>query len=248
MTGSSDRPLLSIIIPAHNEENRLPASLEQVALFVAAQSYPIEVIIVNNNSTDRTAEISRQFADAHAYARALDEPCKGKGMAVRAGVLAGRGEYLIFCDADFSMPVEEISKFVPPAIDNYDVAIASREAPGARRIDEPQYRHLMGRVFNFLVRLLAIPKIQDTQCGFKAFRRDVAQTVFPLLTIGGWGFDVEVLFVSLRRGYKLVEVPITWYYKSQSRVNPIQDSLKMGLEVLHVRWNGLRGLYRQEKR
>lgn len=245
MTGSSERPLLSIIIPAHNEENRLPESLAQVASFVAAQDYPIEVIVVNNNSTDRTADIARQFAADHSYARALDEPRKGKGMAVRAGVLDGDGEYLIFCDADFSMPVGEISKFVPPALDGYDVAIASREAPGARRVDEPQYRHLMGRVFNLIVRILAIPGIQDTQCGFKAFRREVAQDVFPLLTIGGWGFDVEVLFVSRQRGYKLVEVPITWYYKTQSRVSPVTDSLKMVLEVLHVRWNGLRGMYRR---
>jgi glycosyltransferase involved in cell wall biosynthesis len=247
MTGSPDRPLLSIIIPAHNEESRLPESLEQVASFVAAQNYPIEVIIVNNNSTDRTAEIAAQFVANHPYARALNEPRKGKGMAVRTGVLEGQGEYLIFCDADFSMPVEEIRKFVPPALNKYDVAIASREAPGARRVDEPQYRHVMGRIFNLVVRILAIPGIQDTQCGFKAFRREVAHDVFPLLTIGGWGFDVEVLFASLQRGYKLVEVPITWYHKSQSRVSPVTDSVRMVWEVLLVRWNGLRGMYRREK-
>lgn len=247
MTGSPERPLLSIIIPAHNEESRLPESLEEVASFVAAQNYPIELIIVNNNSTDRTADIAKRFAAEHPYARALDEPRKGKGMAVRTGVLAGKGEYLIFCDADFSMPVEEISKFVPPALKGYDVAIASREAPGARRVDEPQYRHLMGRVFNFIVRILAIPGVQDTQCGFKAFRREVAQDVFPLLTIGGWGFDVEVLFASTQRGHKLVEVPITWYYKSQSRVSPVTDSVKMVWEVLRVRWNGLKGMYSRRK-
>ncbi|MBN1312512.1 MAG: glycosyltransferase family 2 protein [Anaerolineae bacterium] len=241
-----DRPRLSIIIPAHNEEHRLPKSLEQVASFVSSQSYPIELIIVDNNSTDRTGEIARQFAAEHAYARLLEEPRKGKGMAVRAGMLDGKGEYLIFCDADFSMPVEEISKFVPPALSDYDVAIASREAPGSRRIDEPEYRHLMGRVFNFLVRLLALPGIQDTQCGFKAFRYDVAQDVFPLLTIGGWGFDVEVLFAARQRGHRLLEVPITWYHKAQSRVSPVTDSFRMVLDVLLVRLNGLRGLYRRE--
>jgi dolichyl-phosphate beta-glucosyltransferase len=141
------------------------------------------------------------------------------------------------------MPVDEISKFMPPAVDAYDVAIASREAPGARRIDEPQYRHLMGRIFNFIVRVLAIPKIQDTQCGFKAFRREAARDVFALQTIDGWGFDVEVLFIALRHGCKLIEVPITWYYRPQSRISPLKDSINMVLEVLKVRRNGWRGLY-----
>jgi len=141
------------------------------------------------------------------------------------------------------MPVEEIAKFMPPALSGYDVAIASREAPGARRIGEPHYRHLMGRVFNFIVRTLAIPRIQDTQCGFKAFRREVARDIFSVQTIDGWGFDVEVLFVALKRGYKLVEVPITWYYMPQSRINPIRASIEMLGEVLRVRLNGWRGLY-----
>ncbi len=239
-------PLLSIIIPAYNEESRLPESLEQVVQFVATQSYPIEVIVVNNNSRDRTGEIAEQFAQQHPFARALHEPRQGKGAAVRAGMLAASGYYLMFCDADFSMPVEEVSKFVPPHIDGYDVAIASREIPGSRRVGEPEYRHLMGRVFNLIVRLLAIPRIQDTQCGFKAFRREVAQDVFARQTIDGWGFDVEVLFIALRHGYALVEVPVTWYYKAQSRVSPIRDSVKMVLEILKVRLNAWRGVYEQE--
>lgn len=243
MSQNAETPLLSIVIPAYNEEKRLPDSLRQVAEFVSQQSYPIEVIIVDNNSRDLTGEIAKEFARTFPYARALHEPRQGKGAAVRTGVLAGCGDYLMVCDADFSMPVVEIDKFVPPSINGYDIAIASREVPGARRVEEPEYRHLMGRVFNFIVRLLAIPQIQDTQCGFKAFRRDVAQDVFSLQTIDGWGFDVEVLFIGLRHGYRLVEVPITWYYKPQSRVNPIRDSIKMVLEVLKVRLNGWRGLY-----
>jgi glycosyltransferase involved in cell wall biosynthesis len=236
-------PLLSIIIPAYNEEARLPTSLEQVDRFVSAQPYPIEVIVVNNNSRDATPHIAQGFAATHSYLRVLHQPRQGKGAAVQTGMLEGRGDYLFICDADFSMPVEEISKFLPPAIDSYDVAIASREAPGARRVDEPQYRHLMGRVFNLIVRVLAIPKIQDTQCGFKVFRRAVARDVFSLQTIDGWGFDVEVLFIALRHGYKLIEVPITWYYRPQSRINPFQDSINMVLEVLKVRRNGWRGKY-----
>ncbi len=237
-------PLLSIIIPAFNEEKRLPDSLAQIDQFVRQQTYPIEVIVVNNNSQDMTSEIAADFAATHAYARLLNEPRQGKGAAVRAGMLAGLGEYLLICDADFSMPVDEITKFVPTAHDaHYDVAIASREAPGARRIGEPYYRHLMGRIFNAIVRALAIPHIQDTQCGFKAFRREVARIVFSLQTIEGWGFDVEVLFIALKHGYRLMEIPITWYYRPQSRISPLRDSISMLFEVLQVRWNGLKGVY-----
>jgi dolichyl-phosphate beta-glucosyltransferase len=224
----------------------LPTSLAQVDQFVAAQTYPIEVIVVNNNSRDTTLQIAQHFAAAHPYARVLNQPRQGKGAAVQTGMLAGQGEYLFICDADFSMPVEEISKFIPPAVDHYDVAIASREAPGARRVDEPQYRHLMGRVFNFIVRVLAIPGIQDTQCGFKVFRREVARDVFTLQTIDGWGFDVEVLFIALKHGYRMIEVPITWYYRPQSRISPIRDSINMVIEVMRVRLNGWRGKYARQ--
>ena len=214
---------------------------------MAAQSYPIEVIVVNNNSRDATPQIAQDFAAAHPYTRVLHQPRQGKGAAVQMGMLDGRGDYLFICDADFSMPVEEISKFMPPAADAYDVAIASREVAGASRIDEPQYRHLMGRVFNLIVRVLAIPGIQDTQCGFKVFRRDIARDVFALQTIDGWGFDVEVLFIARKHKYKLIEVPITWYYRPQSRISPLKDSINMVLEVLKVRRNGWRGVYDKKK-
>lgn len=240
-------PLLSIIIPAYNEASRLPASLAEVDRFVAAQPYPIELIIVNNNSRDETRRIADEFAAAHPYTRVFDQPRQGKGAAVQTGMLAGRGEYLFICDADFSMPVDEISKFMPPNADRYDVAIASREAPGARRVGEPEYRHLMGRVFNFIVRVLAIPHIQDTQCGFKVFRREAAREVFARQTIDGWGFDVEVLFIALKHGYKLIEIPITWYYKPQTKISPLRDSINMVLEVMRVRLNGWRGKYDRQK-
>jgi glycosyltransferase involved in cell wall biosynthesis len=247
MTRTADAPLLSIIIPAYNEENRLPQSLEEVARFVAGQPYPVEVIIVDNNSKDATGQIAAEFAGEFPYARALFEPRQGKGAAVRTGMLNGCGDYLIICDADFSMPVDEVPKFLPQNGNGYDVAIASREVPGARRIGEPEYRHLMGRIFNLIVRVLAIPRIQDTQCGFKSFRREVAREVFSLQTIDGWGFDVEVLFIALKRGYRLIEIPINWYYRPQSRISPLRDSIKMVLEVLKVRLNGMRGHYDRKK-
>jgi glycosyltransferase involved in cell wall biosynthesis len=238
-----DRPLLSIIIPAYNEQERLPASLDQLVEFATRQDYGIEVIVVNNNSSDQTSEIAAEYASRYEYIRTLDEPRQGKGAAVNTGIMAGKGDYLFVCDTDFSMPVEEISKFMPPALNSYDIAIASRELPESRRVDEPAYRHLMGRVFNFIVRVLAIPKIHDTQCGFKVFCREVADKVFPMQTIDGWAFDVEILFVAQRLGYSIVEVPITWHYMPQSRISPLRDSINMLVEVIRVRLNGWRGKY-----
>jgi len=247
MTDPAQAPFLSIVIPAYNEEKRLPESLAQVDAFVRSQTFPVEVIIVNNNSTDNTTRIAQEFAVTHPNYLVLNEPRQGKGAAVHTGILACNGSYLFICDADLSMPVSEIGKFLPPDLNGYDVAIASREIAGSRRIGEPYYRHLMGRIFNFIVRTLAIPGIQDTQCGFKSFRREAARDIFALQTIDGWGFDVEVLFIALQHGYRLVEVPITWHYRPQSRVSPIRDSIAMLLEVLSVRLNGLRGRYRRVK-
>ena len=242
------KPLLTLVIPAYNEEERLPVTLPQVADFVHQQSYTTEVIVVNNNSKDRTRAIADEFAAEMPFMRVIDEPTQGKGAAVRTGVLASRGEYIFLADADFSMPVGEVNKFLPPNLGEYDVAIGSREAKGAVRYEEPEYRHLMGRVFNFIVRIIAVPGFQDTQAGFKCFRRKAALDVFPDQTIDGWAFDVEVLFIALKRGHKVVEVPIDWYYMANSRINPVKDSIDMALQVLKIRWNGIRGLYNRQAR
>jgi dolichyl-phosphate beta-glucosyltransferase len=243
MTTDQTNPLLTIIIPAYNEEQRLPGTLPQVLAFVEAQDYPLDVLVVDNASTDRTADIVREIAAEHPIVTLLQQPIRGKGAAVRKGMLEGRGEYLFICDADLAMPIEEVSKFLPSVLGPYDVAIASREAPGAVRYGEPWYRHLMGRGFNLLVRLLAVSGIQDTQCGFKCFRRDAARDLFSAQTIDGWAFDVEILHIARRRGYRLVEVPIHWYYGTNSRVSPLRDSWNMLREVLRIRRNGRIGLY-----
>ena len=235
-------PLLTIIIPAYNEERRLPRSLEQVVAFVQAQPAPMEVLVVENGSRDRTTQIAEGFAADHAFIRVMHSE-KGKGAAVRAGMMAGRGRYLFICDSDLSMPIAEVHKFLPPMSADYDVAIASREGPGAHRYGEPAYRHLMGRVFNLIVRVLAIPGFQDTQCGFKSFRREVAREVFAALTMTGWAFDVEALFVALQRGYRVVAVPIDWYFDADSRVDPLRDTWRMLRDVFRIRLNGWRGVY-----
>ncbi len=236
-------PFLSIIIPAHNEEQRLPDTLEEVVAFLAQQPYTAEVLVVENGSSDRTLEIAQGFAARLPNLRVLVEQGRGKGLAVRRGMQEAYGEYRFICDADLSMPIGEVNRFIPPQLPNLDIAIASREAPGAVRYNEPPYRHHVGRLFNTMVRLLALPGLQDTQCGFKCFRGKVAEEVFPLQTIDGWTFDVEVLFVARRRGYHIVELPIPWYYYPNSKVRVMRDSIRVGLDLLSIRLKAVRGVY-----
>jgi glycosyltransferase involved in cell wall biosynthesis len=234
------------VIPAHNEERRLPDTLCKIDAFVAAQPYGAEVLVVENASRDNTAGIVEDFARTHPCVRLLREAQPGKGRAVRIGALAARGEYVFACDADLSMPIDQLAKFLSPALPSYDVAIASREGPGARRYDEPFYRHLMGRVFNLLVQIMVLPGIDDSQCGFKCFRRSAAQAIFPLQSMNGWGFDVEVLAIARTHRLKIVKVPIDWYYFPGSKINPLRDTWRMFSEVMQVRMNAWRGKYRAQ--
>lgn len=250
----SQSPFLSIIIPAYNEEHRLPGSLEKIRRFLHTQTYRSEVLVVENGSTDDTSGVVQRFRASvdpeEPFSVHLLHSVPGKGAAVKVGMLAGKGDYLFICDADLSMPIEEVNKFLPPQMDvsQYDVAIASRETPGAVRYNEPTYRHVMGRVFNFVVRTLIIPGVDDTQCGFKCFTRAAAQQIFPYQTINGWGFDPEVLYIARLRGLNLIEVPINWYYMTESRVSPIRDTINMVREVLRIRQNGRRGVYERKSR
>jgi glycosyltransferase involved in cell wall biosynthesis len=236
-------PLLSIIIPAHNEENRLPRSLEQVFAFLEHQSYEAEVLVIENGSSDRTLEIAQGYAAKRKNLRVLHEPGRGKGLAVRRGMLEARGQYRFMCDADLSMPIDEVNKFLPPHKPGFDVAIGSREVPGAVRYDEPFYRHFGGRLINFVIRLLILPRLQDTQCGFKCFRAEAAENLFGQQLMDGWSFDIEVLYLAEQAGYKIVEIPIHWYYRSESKVNAVRDAARMIGDILLIRANMRRGLY-----
>lgn len=231
-------PQLSIIIPALNEERRLPPSLGKIDAFLHTQPYTAEVIVVDNGSRDNTAVITEQFAATHPYVRLIQLQERGKGRAVRAGMLAARGEYRFICDTDLSMPIEEIIKFLPPHSDGFDISIATREGNGARRVNEPEYRHIMGRVYNLVIKLFAVNGFEDTQCGFKMFNRAAAEDLFSVQQMTGFGFDVEVLFIAKRRGYRIREVPITWYFDADSRVRPFQDTLNMlrGIWQVHRNW------------
>lgn len=236
-------PFLSIIIPAYNEERRLPGTFAQVFNFLNAQTYSYEVLLVENGSSDKTLEVAEAYAKQHKELRVLQSKERGKGLAVRYGMLEACGDYRFMCDADFSMPAEEINKFLPPALDGHDIAIASREAPGAVRYNEPFHRHFIGRGFNLMIRLLALPRLHDTQCGFKCFRAEVAKDLFRRQTISGWSFDVEVLYIAVRSGYRVVELPIPWYFNSESKIRVFQDSFRMGIDLLRIRLNDLRGAY-----
>lgn len=236
-------PYLSLVIPAFNEARRLPETLKKAHTFLEAQKYSYEIIVVENGSQDNTLEVARQFAREIKQLRVLHEKQRGKGHAVRSGMLIARGDYRFMADADLSMPVEGISQFLPPALEQLDIAIGSREVPGAVRYHEPVYRHIGGRAINLLIRLLALPGLHDTQCGFKCFRGPVADDLFLNQTMTGWSFDVELLYVARLRGYQIEEIPVHWYYRSESKVNPVKDAMRLIVDILQIRANARRGMY-----
>jgi glycosyltransferase involved in cell wall biosynthesis len=261
---------LSVVVPAYNEERRLPDTMTQVLAYLDRQPYRSELIIADDGSADRTAalveELMARRADIplaqradipirpYADVRLLRLEHRGKGFAVRAGALAAQGDYVLLCDADLATPIEEWEKLQREFANGYTIVIGSREGLGARRLGEPRYRHVMGRVFNFIVRAIAVSGIQDTQCGFKALRQPVAADLFRRVQIYGddappvqgaavTAYDVELLFLARRRGYRIAEVPVLWRYGTETKVNPLNDSLRNLRDVLKVRWNALCGLY-----
>lgn len=238
-------PFLSVVIPAYNEEQRIAHTLEVVIQFLEVQGYSWEIIVVDDGSEDETAALVRRFAQNNIGITLVGIPHKGKGSAVKEGMLKARGQYRFLADADLSMPIEQLQRFLPPTLDKFDIAIGSREVLGSRRFDEPPKRHIMGRVFNLLVRLLAIKEISDTQCGFKCFEASVAETLFPFQQAHGWGFDIEILFLAQKLGMNIHEVPIDWYYRQGSKIRPWRDSFLMFRDLLFVRWNYAIGRYRR---
>jgi dolichyl-phosphate beta-glucosyltransferase len=243
------RPLLSIIIPAHNEESRLPPSLQKIDAFLQKQPFDAEVIVVENGSTDRTVEIANEFAREHPYTRVIQSAVRGKGLAVKEGMLAAQGDYRFICDADLSMAIDDLTHFLPPHVDGYDVIIATREGKGAKRINESELRHFIGRVNNLIIKLTAVRGFEDTQCGFKMFTRQAAEDLFGVQQMVGIGFDIELLFIAKRRGYNILQVPITWTHDPDSRMRLVGDSLNLLVEIWQIRRNWLQGVYaRKENR
>jgi dolichyl-phosphate beta-glucosyltransferase len=236
-TPDSPSIMLSIVIPAFNEAQRLPETLARLRAFLAEQGWlaQTEVIVVDDGSTDGTLGVASRLRGGWPRLAVISLPHRGKGAAVRQGLLAARGEFVFFGDADFSMPVEQIVRFLPPASPMADLVIGSREALGARRFGEPSYRHVMGRVFNWLVKLLVLRGFDDTQCGFKRLTHDAAHVLAKELRLDGWSFDVELLALARVRGLTIAETPIDWHHECHSRVRPVRDTVRMLADVWRVR-------------
>jgi dolichyl-phosphate beta-glucosyltransferase len=236
-------PFLSIVIPAHNEASRLPRTLGKVFDYLGNQSYTSEVLIVENGSSDRTLELAQNYAKDRPNLTIIREEKRGKGNAVRRGMLEARGEYRFICDADLSMPIEELEKFLPPMLEDFDIAIGSREAPGAVRYNEPYYRHLGGRAVNLMIQMLILPGLNDTQCGFKCFRAGTTETLFRQQTLMGWSFDIEVLYLARKKKLRVKEIPIQWYFDADSKVRAVRDALRMIGDIFRIHLNAIRGRY-----
>jgi dolichyl-phosphate beta-glucosyltransferase len=240
-------PYLSVVIPAHNEVERIGPTLERVLEYLGRQDYGFEIIVVDDVSQDGTARVTARFQRRDGRLRLLQRTADpGKGAAVQAGMLAARGRRVLFSDADLSTPIEECEKLLE-AIERegYDIAIGSRGLPQSDlRVRQPWYREGMGRIFNLMVRAVAVHGIRDTQCGFKLFRGEVVQDLFRRQTVMGFAFDVEILYIALKRGLRVKEAAVTWINSPRSKVDPIRDSLRMIRDMIGIRIKSLLGLYR----
>ena len=226
---------LSVIIPAFNEVRRLPATLERLITFLEASGWDWEIRVVDDGSTDGTAQIVEHHNSVQPRIVLQQEPHRGKGGAVRAGMLRATARYRFLCDADLSMPAAELPRFLPPLAQGADIAIGSREGAEAHRMGEPWRRHITGRAFNWAIQTIAIQGIPDTQCGFKMFTADAADRVFSHVTVNGWAFDVEALVIARALGLRIAIVPIEWHHHQDSKVSVTRDAWRMLRDVWRVR-------------
>ncbi len=240
-----ERPLISIVIPAYNESARIGKALGEVLRCVHERDWHAEVLVVDDGSTDHTAAIVQEMAEVHPEVRLLCNPeNRGKGFSVRQGVLHAVGEMVMFTDADLSAPMEEAERLFEALRQGADIAIGSRWLDRKRQtLKQPLYRQFFGRCFNAITRLVMGLPFADTQCGFKALHRPVAQTIFQLQRIERWGFDPELLFIALKRGYSVREVPVTWGHDERSRLSYLKDGVKMLEEIAYIRWEAFAGAY-----
>lgn len=240
-----DQPRYSIVIPAYNETARIERALSQVSGCIQTRGWDAEVLVVDDGSTDNTAALTEAWAETHPEVRLIrNGHNRGKGYSVRNGMLRAAGEVVMFTDADMSSPIEEAERLFAAIDAGADIAIGSRWLTGRRIVHkQPLYRRLFGRCFNALTRSVMRLPFADTQCGFKAFRREAAQLVFGLQRIERWGFDPEILFIALKRGLRITEVPVTWGHDERSRISYLRDGMQMLVELAYVRWNALTGQY-----
>lgn len=238
-------PKYSIIIPAYNESQRITATLDKVLAHIDGEKWDAEVLVVNDGSRDSTADIVRGYAEKHSIVRLVENPGnRGKGYSVRNGMQNAKGEVLLFSDADLSSPIYEARKLFDALDAGADVAIGSRWLASETQTErQPLYRQFFGRMFNLMLRVVLGLPFKDTQCGFKAFNRRAADSIFPKQRIERWGFDPELLFLAKKFGFVTREVPVEWAHDERSKISPIRDGLKIFLEMLQIRWNSLTGKY-----
>jgi glycosyltransferase involved in cell wall biosynthesis len=251
----AQRPAQSVIVPAYNESFRIEQSLRTIMGFLAQQDYTAEVLLIDDGSTDDTAAVARRLVAEFTNLRVHSIAHAGKAAAVLYGLAHANGSLMLFTDADLATPISYLGEFREAAAQGAEVVIGSREGETASRIGEPAFRHLMGRGFNAMVRLLLLPEIHDTQCGFKLFTAHARDEILPRLRLyrgqdGAFqqpkvtAFDVELLVVARRLGLKTVVIPVTWTFGERSKVNPVGDTITNFSDVAHVKWNDLRGRYR----
>lgn len=235
---------ISIIIPAYNESKRIVRTLNKIVDYFDLGKWDYEILVVDDGSKDNTIGVINELSKKNKRIKLLqNKKNKGKGYSVRAGILNARNELVLFTDADLSTPIEELDKFMR-FIDVYDIIIGSRRLKGSRiKIKQPFYRRIPGKIFPILVNLLVLKDIQDSQCGFKLFKRKAAIDIFKRQTIKGFGFDVEVLYLAKRLGYRIKEIPVVWINDVNSRLDPIKDSYRMFKELLKIKFNSLSGKY-----
>jgi dolichyl-phosphate beta-glucosyltransferase len=235
----------SVIIPAYNESNRLRPTLDELLRYFEQRNSDAEILVVDDGSRDDTRDIVREYARAHSQVVLIENPGnRGKGYSVRNGMLHARGDICLFTDADLSSPIGEAQKLFDAIAAGADIAIGSRWLRADLQTErQPLYRQLFGRIFNLVLRIFLGLNFADTQCGFKAFRREAAQQIFPLQRIERWGFDPEILFLARRLGFSVQEVPVVWAHSEGTRLNPFRDGIRMFGEVLRIRWNSIVGAY-----
>lgn len=244
---ASDRPHLSVVVPVFNEAARVGACVERATAYLVAQSYASELIVVSDGSTDATVQIARDAAAGRA--QVIDVPRnRGKGFAVRTGVLAATGAHVLFSDVDFSTPIHEVERFRAALDSGFDVVVGSRALPDSDvRIRQAWWRQSMGHTFNHFVRAATGFEMRDTQCGFKCFRRDAARAIFSRARIDRFAFDVELLWIARRLDLRVAELPVSWADDARSKVHPIRDSLRMLADLAAIRRHEARGDYAAER-
>lgn len=238
---------LSVIIPAYNEEKRIGSTLESINSYLKKQSYDAEIIVVANNCQDKTDDVVRDYQKDIPNLKLIDieESTGGKGGAIKIGAKKSQGDHILFMDADNSTRIREFTHLLPYLNESYQAVIGSRAVKGAKVvIHQPVWREFFGKMANFLVQIILLPEIYDTQCGFKVFTKEAAKRVFEKQKILGWGFDMEILAIAKHFGFKIKEVPITWYNSPETRVS-FWNYFTTLWELLKIKWNLWRGAYNQ---